>query len=178
MTAPRATVALRRPAGVTVLGMALGFAGLVGCGGPAQPTSTGGAGPTGDIVLKGDGLDVAGTGLEIGFGRARPGATAAVARLLGAEPSGMRICSGLQQASWAAGLALYFRNDDFVGWSSTSGSLSTANGLSAGDTRETVEGREGARVDGFLLRSGAISGRIGKDGRVEFLQSGETCSDG
>ena len=69
------------------------------------------------------GVAVAGTGLEIGFGRAKAGAVAAVSRLIG-PPSGRAACNGPSAAGggpgevvrWPSGLALHFPQGTLTGW--------------------------------------------------------------
>ena len=64
-----------------------------------------------------DGFDVAGTGLEIGFGRSEAGAIAAAGKVLGrtdpklgATPGGCRVWR------WPGGVAMIIRDGRFVGW--------------------------------------------------------------
>ena len=79
------------------------------------------------LVPAAEGLDVAGTGQEIGFGRHRPGAVAAVTRVLGRAPEapvGRSDCPGgpLTEIAWPrAGLTLIFAQDAFVGWQAGEG---------------------------------------------------------
>ena len=85
-----------------------------GCAAPAAvpPLS---AGP--DPLRPGaGGIEVAGTGLEIGFGRAEEGAVEAVSRLIG--PPGSRRPCGPDGAvvAWPTGLAMHFARGDFAGW--------------------------------------------------------------
>ena len=61
------------------------------------------------------GVDVPGTGREIGFGRHLPGAEAALARLYG--PPARRPCAGGTILSVGA-LDLHFRGETFAGWES------------------------------------------------------------
>ena len=91
--------------------LALGLA--AGCAGPAIP-------PRPDALIPGpSGLAVAGTGLEIGFGRAQAGAVAAASRLLG-PPSGRRPCEEGpgEVVRWPSGLALHFPAGTLAGWES------------------------------------------------------------
>jgi hypothetical protein len=65
------------------------------------------------------GLDVGGTGLEIGFGRTEGSTIDAVAYLLGGPPDSRGPAPGCpgRVARWAAdGLTLYFTDGDFDGW--------------------------------------------------------------
>jgi len=79
------------------------------------------------LVPAAEGLDVAGTGQEIGFGRHRPGAIAAVTRVLGSGPAApvRRIdCPGgpLTEVAWPReGLTLTFAQGAFVGWQAGEG---------------------------------------------------------
>jgi len=73
------------------------------------------------LVPAAEGLGVAPLGQEIGFGRHRPGAVAAIARILGREgvPARPAACPGgaLAAVAWPReGLTLYFAEEAFVGW--------------------------------------------------------------
>ncbi|MFV0243881.1 MAG: hypothetical protein ACK5IB_02515 [Qingshengfaniella sp.] len=58
------------------------------------------------------------TGQEVGFGRARDGAVAAVSRMAGAGPVWAGGCGGIaERARYPGGLTLYFTPEAFVGWS-------------------------------------------------------------
>lgn len=88
---------------------------LTACSAPATvpPLS---AGP--DPLRPGaGGLDVAGTDLEIGFGRAEAGAVRAVDRLIG-PPSAREPCPGGGSVlRWPTGLVMHFPGGAFAGWS-------------------------------------------------------------
>ena len=92
------------------------------------------------LVPAAEGLDVAGTGQEIGFGRHRPGAVAAVTRVLGRAPEppvGRIDCPGgpLTEIAWPrAGLTLTFAQDAFVGWQAGQGRRFPGPVRSAGRT--------------------------------------------
>jgi hypothetical protein len=78
------------------------------------------------LVPAAEGLDVAPLGQEIGFGRHRPGAVAAVARILGRDgvPARPAACPGgaLEAVAWPReGLTLYFAEEAFVGWRTVPG---------------------------------------------------------
>ena len=66
------------------------------------------------------GLDVAGTGLEIGFGRARDGAVAAAARVLGRPPDRVARadCAGrvFEVVHWTGAVSMHVREGAFLGW--------------------------------------------------------------
>ncbi len=71
------------------------------------------------LVPAAQGIDVAPLGQEIGFGRHREGAVAAVSRVLGRAPEAVAAPPGcaLEAAEWARdGLTMYFDGDAFVGW--------------------------------------------------------------
>lgn len=87
---------------------------LAGCATPATvpPLS---AGP--DPLRPGPGgVDVAGTGQEIGFGRAQAGAEAAVSRLIGPPEARASCPRGGEVVSWPTGLAMHFPGGAFAGW--------------------------------------------------------------
>jgi hypothetical protein len=90
---------------------------------PAAPPAPPGV----TLVPAAEGLDVAGTGQEIGFGRHRPGAVAAVTRVLGRAPEApvaRTDCPGgpLTEVVWPReGLALTFARNAFVGWQAGEG---------------------------------------------------------
>ncbi len=97
---------MRRWASLLALGL------VAGCAGPTIPP------PRPEALVPGPaGLAVAGTGLEIGFGRAQAGAVAATSRLLG-PPSGRRApCAGPGEVvRWPSGLALHFPDGTLTGW--------------------------------------------------------------
>lgn len=88
---------------------------LGGCAGAiSEPPQTS---VPGRLVLAQDGFGVAGTELEIGFGRAREGAVTAAAKLIGRQPSGATEGPGCTVVSWFDGLAMHFRGRAFTGWS-------------------------------------------------------------
>ncbi len=85
------------------------------------------------------GIDVAPTGQEIGFGRHRAGAITAVARVLGRPPDAVATPPGcsLAEADWAReGLTLYFEGRDarFVGWRAGDGRTFPGEPRTAGRT--------------------------------------------
>ncbi|MFV0360018.1 hypothetical protein [Tropicimonas sp.] len=149
--------------------VALGMAVLSACA-PSGKS----AGPSGDLILKPDGLGVAGTGLEIGFGRAQAGAVQAVTRVLGEPPGGsgsLPACSGgsLATVNWAGGFSLAFRNGDLRGWHSGAGRVATASGLRVGGSYPGVGPADGS------FDSGGVRGRLGDDGRIAALWAGDIC---
>jgi hypothetical protein len=89
------------------------LAGCVATAPPPPPAAT-------ELRLAQQGLDVAGTGLEIGFGRARDGAVAAVTRLLRRPPDGTARadCSSgrFEIVRWTGALSMHFRDGAFLGW--------------------------------------------------------------
>ena len=117
------------------LGVACALA-LGGCSGPA-----GSPDPARELVPAPGGIDVVPTGREIGFGRHRPGAEAAVARVLG-RPGRPAPCAapGLSATSWPrSGLTLVFdAREAFVGWR-MEGGPARAPEASAGRTCEAIE---------------------------------------
>ena len=94
---------------------ALALAGFVAaCAAPPPPAPPPRAGA---LVPGPSGLAAAGTGREIGFGRAEEGAVAAAARVLG-PPSGRAPCEGVPGTvvRWPSGLALHFPEGGLSGW--------------------------------------------------------------
>ena len=80
------------------------------CASAGAPPPTRGA----PLVPTATGVDVPGTGKEIGFGRALPGAERALARLGGAPDR--RPCSGPGVILLADGLEMHFPGGTFTGW--------------------------------------------------------------
>jgi hypothetical protein len=98
---------------------------LAGCAtdAPRPGTDAGSrAMPVAEPVFREDGIAVGATGKEIGFGRAEPGAVAAMTKLIGRAPAGTGpACTGLRTTRWPDGTTLFFepRAYDpaaFVGW--------------------------------------------------------------
>ncbi|MFP4304010.1 MAG: hypothetical protein ACLFQF_03910 [Rhodosalinus sp.] len=131
---------------------------LAACAAPAPPPAQETA-----LRLAAGGLDVAGTGREIGFGRAPDGAVAAVSRLLGSAPDARRRDAGCETVRWAGGLELAFRDAAFSGWRATPGGLPlrTAAGAAPG----------GPPV---VLPDG-VEAAFAPDGRVTALSAGHPC---
>ena len=103
--------AVRAPARVAALVLAAGCAGPP-AGPPPDPAPSGPAA----LAPGPSGLAVAGTGREIGFGRAQAGAVAAASRLIG-PPSGRAPCEGPGEVvRWPSGLALHFPGGTLTGW--------------------------------------------------------------
>jgi hypothetical protein len=91
------------------------------------------------LVPAAQGIDVAPTGQEIGFGRHRAGAVAAVARVLGRAPDAAAGPPGcpLAAVDWPRdGLTLYFEGRDarFVGWRAGEGRTFPGEPRTAGRT--------------------------------------------
>lgn len=88
----------------------LSLAACAGDGYPALRTSW--------AVPSDTGIGVAGTGMEIGFGRHLDGAVRAVTGLSGAAPVyfGPGCAAGLLTVRWQNGLEMHFRSESFVGW--------------------------------------------------------------
>ena len=86
---------------------------LAACAGDDRPAQR-----TGWAVPSDTGIGVAGTGMEIGFGRHFDGAVRAVTGLSGAAPvySGLGCVAGLLTVRWQNGLEMHFRSGSFVGW--------------------------------------------------------------
>ena len=102
----------RPRAGAVGLALVLLLAGCAASGPPPSATPPG----AGALVPGPSGLLVAGTGLEIGFGRAQAGAVAATSRLVG-PPSGREPCGGSGEVvRWSSGLALHFPGGALAGW--------------------------------------------------------------
>lgn len=84
---------------------------LAACAAPVPETAPAVAGR---IVPAENGLEVEGTGLEIGFGRYFDGAVAAVSRFEGPPVSIKRgQCATVR---WASGLEMFFFDNSFEGW--------------------------------------------------------------
>ncbi|SDI76864.1 hypothetical protein [Aliiruegeria lutimaris] len=110
---------MRKPA------LAVGFLLLAGCtSGNPQPEASISEyrSPVAEPVFTQDGINAGATGQEIDFNRAEPGVITAMSKLMGAGPVSVgAACSGLREARWKDGTALYFepRAYDpaaFVGW--------------------------------------------------------------
>lgn len=104
---------------IAALGVALAL------GACAQPASNPSLPTTGLTIQPGaQGLDIVPVGQEIGFGRFRPGAEAAVARLLGSSGTPVPCAaSGLSGTRWERdGLTMVFDAEGaFVGWQAGEG---------------------------------------------------------
>jgi hypothetical protein len=139
---------------------ALGFVLILSaCAAPAPPPARETA-----LRLAPGGFDVAGTGREIGFGRAPEGAIAAVSRLLGASPDARNLSDGCETVRWAGGLELAFRDWALAGWRATPGALPlrTASGAAPGGPALPV-------ADG-------IEAALGPDGSIAALSAGRGCA--
>ena len=89
---------------------------LAGCGTDQYPRAPA---PDLRLVPGAQGIEVVGSGQEIGFGRAQAGAVAAVARVLGEAPGPATMPPGctLTEVTWRrAGFAMAFDAGAFVGW--------------------------------------------------------------
>lgn len=141
---------MRGAAGVLILTLA-------GCAAPVPPP-----GETA-LRLAAGGFDVAGTGREVGFGRASEGAVAAVSRLLGSAPEARSPIDGCETVRWAGGLELLFRDAAFSGWRATPGALPlrTAAGAAPGGPALSLP-------DG-------IEATVAPDGSVTALSAGRPC---
>lgn len=73
--------------------------------------------PAGRLVPADTGLNVEGTGLEIGFGRTMPGAVAAASRLIGRDPGRRTEAGGgCEVVAWRDGFEMHALGGAFVGW--------------------------------------------------------------
>ncbi|MCP3970667.1 MAG: hypothetical protein GY717_10210 [Rhodobacteraceae bacterium] len=81
------------------------------------------------LVLAPDGLRPETSDLEVGFGRARQGATDAATRILGEQPSRQEqlVLCGVA-VDWASGLRMIFVNGAFRGWTAPPGRYTTMGG--------------------------------------------------
>ncbi|MFD0982290.1 hypothetical protein [Tropicimonas aquimaris] len=107
---------------------------LAACGapqGPDTPASATGGGPVvkvADPVFAADRIRAGTTGQEIDFGRAEPGAVAAMAKLMGSRASSVGpACPGLRAARWPDGTTLFFAPQPYdlpalVGWQTSDAS--------------------------------------------------------
>ncbi|MEM8631493.1 MAG: hypothetical protein AAGF74_09665 [Pseudomonadota bacterium] len=89
------------------------------------------------LILADSGLNVAGTGLEIGFGRAQAGAVASVSRFLGL-PSTRLAGAGCTAVRWNAGFEMVFLEGDFSGWRSSDPDLFVADAPAIRKTTDTA----------------------------------------
>lgn len=81
------------------------------------------------------GIEVIGSGQEIGFGRLQPGAVTAASRVLGRQPDLTRACAGGgSAATWSRdGLTMIFdRQGGFTGWETGGGRTFTGEVRAAG----------------------------------------------
>ena len=87
----------------------------------------------GRLIPDAGGLGIEGSALRVDFGRAEAGAVAAVAKLLGAPPTGRETrtdCStGTARVVRFRGIDLIFAGGGFRGWASNDPGIVTANGL-------------------------------------------------
>ena len=87
---------------------------LAGCAAqPAVPPLSAGSDP---LRPGPNGIAVAGTDLEIGFGRAQEGAAEAVTRLVGPPDAQSPCPGGGAVLVWPMGLAMHFPDGTFTGW--------------------------------------------------------------
>ncbi|RBI84714.1 hypothetical protein DRV85_12250 [Rhodosalinus halophilus] len=135
----------------------LAVLGVAACAAAPAPS------PETRLRLAAQGFEVAGSGLEIGFGRAPEGAEAAVSRLLGRAPSDRIVRGDCTAVRWAGGLEMRFRDRAFVGWHATPGKLAlrTAAGVAPGGPRLPLP-------DGMRARAAP-------DGRIAALTAGADC---
>ena len=158
------------------------LAGLSACAAPSGPAHVAPRGSPG-LILAPEALQVAGTGQEIGFGRAPDNAIAAVTARAGSAPvADLRRpdCAGpaLREVRFPDGLSLWFRDRMLVGWSvtdATPGRYATASGLTTGLDRAAALALPGTTATPAGLSEGAIRGRVGGDGRLARLEAGKTC---
>ncbi|SFC81745.1 hypothetical protein [Tropicimonas isoalkanivorans] len=110
--------------------LAAGCLVLAACGSAPSSVSPAPAGrieKVADPVFTDGGITAGGTGREIGFGRAEPGAVVAMSKLMGTGPAAVApACTGLRAARWADGTTLYFAERPydpaaFVGWRTATG---------------------------------------------------------
>ena len=92
--------------------LAAGFVVAV-CVAPGPPRDTA---PAGNLVLRESGFGVAGTDLEISFGRSEAGAVRSATKLIGAAPVNVVRSGACTRYLWPNGLAMDFRNGSFAGW--------------------------------------------------------------
>jgi hypothetical protein len=173
-------VTAARAAAPRALALAV-LAALAAC---AAPTATPVA-PRGSpgLVLAPEALLVAGTGQEIGFGRAPDNAIAAVSARTGSRPAAdltRSDCAAgpLREVRWPDGLSLWFRDRMLVGWSVEApgaGRYATPSGLTPGLDRGAALALPGTAATGSGLSAGAIRGRVDAGGQVSRLDAGRTC---
>ncbi|WP_371060857.1 hypothetical protein [Rhodosalinus sp. 5P4] len=152
--------------------VALLLAGALAACAPVAPQPPAGA----QLRLSPSGLDVAGTGLEVGFGRTQESATDTLRDILGspAPPQRSVACAGVQTVRWAEeGLSLHFARDAFVGWEAVPAPrpIPSASGLRAGGPAPGGAGLGPFERDG-------IRGLSGPDGEISRLWAGRDCPTG
>jgi hypothetical protein len=137
----------------------------------------------GRLVLAPGGFTIGDTGLEVGFGRARDGAVAAVSRVLGTDPvseANGEDCGGLSTVRWPNEVSMEFQGGAFVGWTAEQAGPAIASGLSPGDARADVleQGGEFAITPrGEEFQIGGVRGVMGRSGTVSMLYSGRICTN-
>ena len=147
--------------------------------------------PAATLALEGEGLRIfvlpSGSARPVAFGTGKAETLAMLRKVLGAAPTGESGNSdcGATRVRWPGGLATWFADDAFVGWSlGPDGSgLSTVDGIAIGSTRVELEGG-GTVVEiapsslGTEFSAGQVAGLLdsaGPDARVTHLWAGRTC---
>ena len=141
------------------------------------------------LALDGDGfyLIAWGTGASeaVRFGAPMPTALDAIAQVRGGGAVGEHVdCTPGLSLAWEDGLALWFAEDVFVGWTvdgrqPEADRIATLDGFGIGSTRAELAML--VDVDGASFDISGVSGRLDGDGptaRVTALRAGEGCGGG
>mgnify|MGYP006304811833 CR=1 FL=1 len=152
--------------GRACIALAWAFA-TAGCAGPDRAAVPGSEA----ILLDPSGLRVAGTELEIGFGRSPDGAIAAVTQLVGTPPSRPLIevpaCGAdVTVVTYPGGLSLTFADRMFTGWryDGPPDAYRTADGATVGAPAATLSPAAG------------LAAETDSDGRIAAISAGAPCA--
>lgn len=147
--------------------------------------------PATTLALEGEGLRIfvspSGSARPLAFGTGKAETLATLQKVLGSEPvdeGGNNEC-GATRVRWPDGLATWFVDDAFVGWSvgPEGAGVSTVDGLAIGSTRAALEsGGSVVQIDSTTLgtefTAGSVAGLLDSDdddARVIHLWAGQTC---
>ncbi|MGQ4660996.1 hypothetical protein [Lysobacter sp. F6437] len=147
--------------------------------------------PAARLALEGEGLRIfvspSGSARPIAFGTGKAETLATLRKVIGAAPvdEGDNNECGATRVRWPGGLATWFVDDAFVGWSvGPDGSgVSTVDGLAIGSTRTALEsGGSVVQIDSTTLgtefTAGGVAGLLDSDddnASVIHLWAGQTC---
>ncbi|MGH8073383.1 MAG: hypothetical protein ACREO4_04815 [Lysobacter sp.] len=158
---------------------------------PAESEPVASGSPAARLALEGEGLRIfvlpSGSARPIAFGTEKAEVLTKLQKVLGGPPvdeGGNSEC-GATRVRWPGGLATWFVDDAFVGWSvgADGSGVSTVDGLQIGSTRAALESG-GSVVDidsttlGTEFTAGNVAGLLDsadEDARVIHLWAGQTC---